>query len=117
MQQVLSLHPGSYCFFVFSRWMTVGNVHERPLEQIFSGVAMRAARAELETVFPDTATSDRPTCLPECNPSFETCAPQTVCAPDAACTPTSDGGLLNRPLPSPHQSVRYHNPGVSGTRC
>ncbi|WP_314412428.1 radical SAM protein [Streptomyces sp. DSM 40484] len=102
---------------VFSRWMTVGNVHERPLEQIFSGVAMRAARAELETVFPDTATSDRPTCLPECNPSFETCAPQTVCAPDAACTPTSDGGLLNRPLPSPHQSVRYHNPGVSGTRC
>jgi MoaA/NifB/PqqE/SkfB family radical SAM enzyme len=97
---------------VFARWMKLGNVRERSLQEIYDGVAMRAARAELEAVFPESAVRMGPTCLPECNPAFDTCSPQTVCAPDAACEPTGESARL-----SPHRSVRYHNPGVSGTGC
>lgn len=108
-----AVSPNGYVWpCVFARWMNLGNVHEQSLESIYDGVAMRAARAELEAAFPHSAVRARPTCLPECNPAFETCAPQTVCAPDAACGPTGEGARL-----SPRRSVRYYNPGVSGTDC
>lgn len=97
---------------VFARWMKLGNVHEQSLQAIYGGVPMRAARAELEAVFPASAVRADPTCLPDCNPAFESCSPQTVCAPDASCGPTGDSARL-----SPHRSVRYHNPGMSGTSC
>lgn len=76
---------------VFSRWMELGNVHRQTLAEIYSGEAMNAARADLEREFPHTAPRMAPTCLPECNPSFDSCSPQTVCAPDAACGPTGSG--------------------------
>lgn len=103
---------GSVWPCVFARWMNLGNVHEQSLQAIYDGVAMRAARAELEAAFPESAVRAGPTCLPECNPAFESCAPQTVCAPDAACGPTGGAGR-----PSPRRSVRYYNPGASGTNC
>jgi MoaA/NifB/PqqE/SkfB family radical SAM enzyme len=113
---------------VFSRWMDLGNVHHQPLAEIYSGEPMNAARAELERVFPHTAPRSGPTCLPECNPSFDTCSPQTVCAPDAACGPTGsgggdgddDGGSGTRgefPRLSPRRSVRYSDPAISRTDC
>ncbi|SHN16485.1 radical SAM protein [Actinacidiphila paucisporea] len=108
-----AISPDGYVWpCVFARWMNLGNVHEQSLQAIYGGVAMRAARAELEAVFPASAVRAGPTCLPDCNPAFETCGPQTVCAPDASCGPTADS---SRPAPS--RSVRYYNPGVSGTGC
>ncbi|MFF4529194.1 radical SAM/SPASM domain-containing protein [Streptomyces sp. NPDC001407] len=105
---------------VFARWMTIGNVHEGSVEDIYYGEANRQVRAELEKVFPHTIVDDHPKCLPDCNPAFETCSPQTVCAPDAACGPTQPPPP---PPPkkevrlSPRRSVRYANPGISGTDC
>jgi len=108
-----AVSPDGYVWpCVFARWMNLGNVHERSLAAIYHGVAMRAARAELEAAFPDSAIRTAPTCLPECNPSFETCGPQTVCAPDASCGPTDAAPRL-----SLRRSVRYSNPGISGTKC
>ncbi|TFI24523.1 radical SAM protein [Streptomyces sp. 4R-3d] len=98
---------------VFARWMPLGNVRERSLSDIYLGTPMRAARAELQAVFPDTGVSMSPTCLPDCNPSFESCTPQTACAPDASCGPTEDDGVIG----APGRSVRYYDPGVSGTDC
>lgn len=106
---------------VFSRWMNLGNVHESTLQEIYGGVPMRAARAELETAFPHTAVSSSPSCLPDCNPSFETCAPQLACAPDAACGPTGSNGRGDESSGtvrmSPRRSVRYADPAVSDTDC
>ncbi|MFC9424520.1 radical SAM protein [Streptomyces sp. NPDC056987] len=113
---------------VFARWMALGNVHEQSLEEIYAGVPMRAARAELQALFPGAGVSMAPTCLPDCTPSFESCSPQTACAPDAACGPTnSDGGdsgggeqAWTKPreaIGAPERSVRYYNPGVSDTDC
>ncbi|MDG4535961.1 radical SAM protein [Streptomyces sp. AV19] len=99
---------------VFARWMSIGNVHEKNVEEIYYGVPNRLVRAELEEAFPHTIVDGKPKCLPDCNPSFETCSPQTVCAPDAACGPTKK---KNEVQLSPTRSVRYANPGVSGTDC
>ena len=108
-----AVSPDGYVWpCVFARWMNLGNVHEQSLRAIYDGVAMRAARAELEVAWPDSAVRAGPTCLPDCNPAFESCGPQTVCAPDAACGPTGSASRL-----SPRRSVRYFNPGVSGTGC
>jgi MoaA/NifB/PqqE/SkfB family radical SAM enzyme len=104
---------GSVWPCVFARWMNLGNVHEQSLPRIYGGLAMAAARAELEAAFPDSAVRTGPTCLPDCNPAFESCSPQTVCAPDAACGPSGASG----PRLAPDRSVRYANPGVSGTNC
>jgi MoaA/NifB/PqqE/SkfB family radical SAM enzyme len=113
-----AVSPDGYVWpCVFARWMVLGNVHEQSLPAIYGGVAMRAARDELEAVFPASAVRAGPTCLPDCNPAFESCAPQTVCAPDASCGPTDDGSARAVPRPSPHRSVRYYNPGVSHTDC
>ncbi|MFB7633680.1 radical SAM protein [Streptomyces sp. NPDC056149] len=104
---------------VFARWMMVGNVREQGLASIYNGAAMQGARAELARVFPDTApTANSPSCLPDCNPSFDTCSPQLACAPDAACGPTEDGSdELAEPIGSPHRSVRYGDPRIAGTDC
>ncbi|WP_369383959.1 radical SAM/SPASM domain-containing protein [Streptomyces sp. cg36] len=104
---------------VFARWMKLGNFHEQSLQEIYAGVPMRAARAELEHAFPHTAVSSTPSCLPNCSPAFESCSPQTVCAPDAACEPTgSNGGGDEKSVRlSPKRSVRYANPGISQTDC
>ncbi|MFD7894324.1 radical SAM/SPASM domain-containing protein [Streptomyces sp. NPDC059743] len=109
---------------VFARWMALGNVHEQSLEEIYMGIPMRAARAELQSLFPDTGVSMSPTCLPDCNPAFESCSPQTVCAPDASCGPTNGGSgggeggkQFHGPLGAPGRSVRYYNPGISDTDC
>ncbi|MFG2098546.1 radical SAM/SPASM domain-containing protein [Streptomyces sp. NPDC048612] len=103
---------------VFARWMPVGNVHERSIREIYSGVPMQGARAELACAFPEKATTGGdPSCLPDCGPSFETCAPQLACAPDAACGPTEESGQLTPPITSPHRSVRYRSPYVAGTDC
>lgn len=108
-----AVSPDGYVWpCVFARWMHLGNVHDQSLREIYDGVPMVAARAELEEAFPDTAVRSEPTCLPDCGPAFESCGPQTVCAPDAACGPTGEGARL-----SPHRSVRYANPGVSDTDC
>ncbi|MDT3396448.1 radical SAM protein [Streptomyces sp. B1866] len=103
---------------VFARWMKLGNVHETSLAAIYDGEPMRTARAELEQVFPHTAVSATPVCNPDCNPAFDTCAPQLACAPDAAYPPTEDGeGAAAVPRLSPRRTVRYHDPSVSGTDC
>lgn len=106
---------------VFARWLTLGNVHENSLKEIYDGAPMRAARADLEMAFPHTAVSATPVCNPDCNPAFDTCSPQLACAPDAACGPTGSGtddnGGSGAPRMSPRRSVRYANPAVSGTDC
>ncbi|EFL23579.1 radical SAM [Streptomyces himastatinicus ATCC 53653] len=102
---------------VFSRWMNLGNVHNQTLQEIYDGVPMRAARAELEAAFPHSAVRSTPSCLPDCNPSFESCNPQTACAPDAACGPTGEGDGSAVPRMSPRRSVRYANPSISRTDC
>ncbi|REK90419.1 radical SAM protein [Streptomyces inhibens] len=105
---------------VFARWMTVGNVHEQSLQDIYHGVPMQGARAELAAAHPDKApaANSSPSCLPDCNPSFDTCSPQLACAPDAACNPTEGGDeRLREPIMSPHRSVRYGNPRIAGTDC
>ncbi|MFE7659308.1 radical SAM/SPASM domain-containing protein [Streptomyces celluloflavus] len=113
---------------VFARWMPVGNVREQSIREIYHGVAMQGARAELAHVFPEKAQAGGdPSCLPDCGPSFETCAPQLACAPDAVCGPTGESTgsgkagesarRLTPPIMSPHRSVRYRRPGVAGTDC
>ncbi|MEU9112160.1 radical SAM protein [Streptomyces sp. NPDC048483] len=103
---------------VFARFMPIGNVHEQSLQEIYHDVPMQGARAELAHVFPEKAAADgEPSCLPDCGPSFETCAPQLACAPDAACGPTEESGRLKPPIMSPHRSVRYRSPYVAGTDC
>ncbi|WP_037837936.1 radical SAM/SPASM domain-containing protein [Streptomyces sp. NRRL S-337] len=105
---------------VFARWMTVGNVHEQSLRDIYHGVAMQGARAELAAAHPEKAprAGGDPSCLPDCNPSFDTCSPQLACAPDAECNPTQGGDdRLREPIMSPHRTVRYSNPRVAGTDC
>lgn len=103
---------GSVWPCVFARWMTLGNVRGQSLAEIYNGLPMRAARAELTAAFPESAVRAGPTCLPECNPAFESCSPQTVCAPDASCGPIDTGV----PRLSPHRSVRYSNPGFFPAR-
>lgn len=115
---------------VFARWMSMGNVHQRSLREIYGGETMRNTRGVLEEAFPHTkpaAAECLPDmCTPNCNPSFETCAPQLACAPDAECAPTghsddsnnTDQDEVARPWHlSPKRSVRYHDPGVSRTDC
>lgn len=106
---------------VFARWMNLGNVHTQSLRAIYDGLPMRAAREELERAFPHTAVGAKPVCNPECNPAFDTCSPQLACAPDAACGPTGSGGdeqgASGARRMSPRRSVRYADPGVSGTDC
>ncbi|MFE3767875.1 radical SAM/SPASM domain-containing protein [Streptomyces sp. NPDC059122] len=103
---------------VFARWMTAGNVHEQSLAAIYNGAAMQGARAELGRAFPDKMpTASDPSCLPDCNLSFDTCSPQLACAPDAVCGPTDGAEELAEPIMSPHRSVRYDNPRIAGTDC
>ncbi|MGW9044684.1 SPASM domain-containing protein [Streptomyces lydicus] len=116
----LAIAPdGSVWPCVFARWMTVGNVHEQSLPDIYHGVPMQGARAELAAAHPDKvpSASGDPSCLPDCNPSFDTCSPQLACAPDAACNPTEGDGHLREPIMSPHRTVRYSNPRIVGTDC
>ncbi|MFE1770602.1 radical SAM/SPASM domain-containing protein [Streptomyces sp. NPDC059008] len=113
---------------VFARWMPLGNVRTHSLEEIYKGRIARDVRGVLEEAFPHTRVSDQPTCLPDCNPSFDTCSPQLACAPDAECGPTSsngnevgDGADRRRTVApvrmSPRRSVRYANPEISRTDC
>ncbi|WP_327703243.1 radical SAM protein [Streptomyces decoyicus] len=104
---------------VFARWMVVGNVRHQSLRDIYNGVPMQGARAELTAAFPEKApeAGGDPSCLPDCNPSFDTCSPQLACAPDAACTPTEGSDRLKDPIMSPQRSVRYSNPRIAGTDC
>ncbi|MFF2810548.1 radical SAM protein [Streptomyces sp. NPDC058000] len=111
---------------VFARWMVLGNVHTHSLDEIYKGHAACEVRAALEETFPHTRVSEQPTCLPDCNPSFDTCSPQLACAPDAECAPTGgdseNGGVDGRrtvaPVRmSPRRSVRYANPEISRTDC
>lgn len=104
---------------VFARWMSVGNVHHQSLRDIYNGVPMQGARAELTAAFPEKApgAGGDPSCLPDCNPSFDTCSPQLACAPDAACGPTEGSERLDEPIMSPQRSVRYSNPRIAGTDC
>ncbi|WP_432002993.1 radical SAM/SPASM domain-containing protein [Streptomyces sioyaensis] len=116
----LAIAPdGSVWPCVFARWMTVGNVHERSLGDIYHGVPMQGARAEITAAHPEKAPSagGDPSCLPDCAPSFDTCSPQLACAPDAECNPTQGGGNLREPIMSPHRTVRYSNPRIVGTDC
>ncbi|MET7800061.1 radical SAM protein [Streptomyces decoyicus] len=116
----LAIAPdGSVWPCVFARWMTVGNVHVQSLQDIYHGVAMQGVRAELAAVHPETTphASGAPSCLPDCNPSFDTCSPQVACAPDAACNPTEGDDRLQDPVMSPHRTVRYSNPRIAGTDC
>ncbi|MGA4839925.1 radical SAM/SPASM domain-containing protein [Streptomyces sp. G45] len=112
---------------VFARWISLGNVHTQSLAEIYDGDAMRRTRSVLEEAFPHTRPRAQgcppDMCLPNCNPSFETCSPQLACAPDAACNPTEDspagqGRAVVRPgRMSPRRSVRYRDPGISDTDC
>ncbi|MET7798306.1 SPASM domain-containing protein [Streptomyces decoyicus] len=104
---------------VFARWMAVGNVHHHGLRDVYNGVPMQGARTELSAVFPEKApeAGGEPSCLPDCNPSFDTCSPQLACAPDAACAPTEGSDRLKDPIMSPQRSVRYSNPRIAGTDC
>ncbi|MGW7248799.1 radical SAM/SPASM domain-containing protein [Streptomyces decoyicus] len=104
---------------VFARWMTVGNVHETSLRDIYYGASMQGARAELAAAHPEkTPSAGDPSCLPDCNPSFDTCSPQLACAPDAECNPTQGGDdRMREPIMSPHRTVRYSNPRIAGTDC
>ncbi|MFB6603687.1 radical SAM/SPASM domain-containing protein [Streptomyces noursei] len=103
---------------VFARWMTAGNVREQSLAAIYNGAAMQGARAELGHAFPDKMpTAGDPSCLPDCNPSYDSCAPQLACAPDAACAPTDSSSDDRAPIMSPHRSVRYDNPRIAGSDC
>lgn len=100
---------GSVWPCVFSRWMTIGNVHEKSLAEILRSPSMSLARAEIEEVHGKYPTTT-PVCLPDCAPAATSQPPGGPCAPQAACGPT-------QPKKTIGDSVRYYNREIARTEC
>lgn len=72
---------------VFSRWLTIGDVHSHDVGELIRSEAMDSIRSELETAFarrshrmPDHEILMPAACLPSgCNPQF--CIPNQMCGP------------------------------------
>jgi organic radical activating enzyme len=87
---------------VFSRWLTLGNVHDVPLTIINGSAATEHVRGELAAAFagrnlrscdptcnpnqnkkqPLMTNGEVGACSPECSPSTKSCSPDAYCDPD-----------------------------------
>ncbi|MBO0877025.1 MAG: radical SAM protein [Pseudonocardia sp.] len=86
---VLAVGPdGSVWPCVFSRWLPLGNVHDRPLLEIMEAPAAVAAISELRDAF---AVREMPclpkTCDPQCGPKCSPEPPGKGCPPIPKCVP------------------------------
>lgn len=102
---VLAVSPsGAVWPCVFSRWLPVGNVLQRPLSEILGGERLAATRQQLSAVFAARRGDDgcMPDCLPTCDPvdtvlkhdhsdAAGWCNPANACSPDKAWVITAGG--------------------------
>lgn len=80
---------GSVWPCVFARWLTVGNLREKPLREIVTSPAMASVSAQLRAVFdPVEAPCVPDMCNPQCGPSCSPACRPTGCAP-SGCDPTN----------------------------